>query len=79
MLLHSRKLRDEGRFAGRPSVDENVRCYVISAVDLFDGITRQQKRFNDPNLVRNTIILDIEYLNDILSYALEACPNIHGV
>ena len=56
MLLYSRKLRDEGRFAGRPSVDENVRCYVISAVDLFDGITRQQKRFNDPNLVRRIVI-----------------------
>ena len=35
MLSYSRKLRDaEGRFAGRPSVDENV---LISAVD---GITR---------------------------------------
>ena len=74
-IYYSRKLRDEGRLAGSPSVDENVRCYVISAVDIFEGITRQQKRVNPPNLVRRVIISNIIYSR----YKSYACPIIHGV
>ena len=51
LLYDSRKLRDEGVFfAGRPSVDENVQCYLISSVDIFESIPRQQKCVNPPNL-----------------------------